>query len=63
MFELVNALHEGEKSPKSQVSNSIGVGAGCELFIEFVTLFPHDSAVCLVIACHSSLSATLFVSS
>ncbi|KAJ2916016.1 hypothetical protein MD484_g4380, partial [Candolleomyces efflorescens] len=44
MFELVNALHEGEKSLKSQVSNPIGVSAGCELFIEFVTLFPHDSA-------------------
>ncbi|RXW24109.1 hypothetical protein EST38_g1715 [Candolleomyces aberdarensis] len=44
MFELVNALHEGEKSLKSRVSNSIGVSAGCELFIEFVTLFPHDSA-------------------
>ncbi|TEB35901.1 nagb/rpia/CoA transferase-like protein [Coprinellus micaceus] len=44
MFELVNALHEGAKTLQSQVANPIGVDAGCELFIAFVTLFPHDSA-------------------
>lgn len=44
MFELVNALHEGAKTLKSQAANPIGVDAGCELFIAFVTLFPHETA-------------------
>ena len=46
MFELVKALNEGAETLKNQTSNSISLNAGCELFIAFVTLFPHDSAVC-----------------
>ena len=46
MFELVKALNDGAETLKNQMSNSISLNAGCELFIAFVTLFPHDSAVC-----------------
>jgi hypothetical protein len=46
MFELVKALNDGAETLKNQASNSISLNAGCELFIAFVTLFPHDSAVC-----------------
>ena len=54
MFELVKALNDGAETLKNQSSNSISLNAGCELFIAFVTLFPHDSAVCyfLCILCH-----------
>ena len=45
MFELVKALNHGAETLKNQTSNSISLNAGCELFIAFVTLFPHDSAV------------------
>ena len=48
MFELVKALNHGAETLKNQTSNSISLNAGCELFIAFVTLFPHDSAVCLL---------------
>ncbi|TFY81014.1 hypothetical protein EWM64_g2997 [Hericium alpestre] len=44
MFELVKALNDGAEALKSRVSNPIGLNAGCELFIAFVTLFPHESA-------------------
>ncbi|KAJ7940667.1 hypothetical protein B0H13DRAFT_1939262 [Mycena leptocephala] len=44
MFELVKALNEGADSLKQHSSNPISLNAGCELFIAFVTLFPHDSA-------------------
>ncbi|KAH8117416.1 nagb/rpia/CoA transferase-like protein [Phellopilus nigrolimitatus] len=44
MFELVQALNEGEKALREQFTNSISINAGCELFIAFVTLFPHESA-------------------
>ncbi|KAJ6630772.1 hypothetical protein B0H10DRAFT_1982894 [Mycena sp. CBHHK59/15] len=44
MFELVKALNEGADSLKRHSSNPISLNAGCELFIAFVTLFPHDSA-------------------
>ncbi|KAJ7452454.1 hypothetical protein B0H11DRAFT_1821135 [Mycena galericulata] len=44
MFELVQALNEGADSLKQHSSNPISLNAGCELFIAFVTLFPHDSA-------------------
>ena len=47
MFELVQAVEEGAAALKKQASNPISVDAGCSLFIAFVTLFPHDSAVCL----------------
>lgn len=45
MFELVQALNDGAESLKKRVPNLIGLTAGCELFIGFVTLFPHESAV------------------
>ncbi|KAJ6547534.1 nagb/rpia/CoA transferase-like protein [Mycena capillaripes] len=44
MFELVKALNEGADSLKQNSANPISLNAGCELFIAFVTLFPHDSA-------------------
>jgi len=44
MFELVKALNDGAGELKKRSSNPIGLNAGCELFIAFVTLFPHDSA-------------------
>ncbi|KDR81582.1 hypothetical protein GALMADRAFT_59513 [Galerina marginata CBS 339.88] len=44
MFELVKALNDGAEALKNQASNPISLNAGCELFIAFVTLFPHDSA-------------------
>ena len=45
MFELVQALNQGAESLRSRFSNSISLNAGCELFIAFVTLFPHESDV------------------
>lgn len=45
MFELVQALNDGAETLKKRVPNPIGLTAGCELFIGFVTLFPHESAV------------------
>jgi hypothetical protein len=45
MFELVQALNDGAESLKKRVPNPISLTAGCELFIGFVTLFPHESAV------------------
>jgi hypothetical protein len=50
MFELVQALNDGAESLKKRVPNPIGLTAGCELFIGFVTLFPHESAVSQYIA-------------
>lgn len=44
MFELVRALNDGAETLKKRVPNPIGLTAGCELFIGFVTLFPHESA-------------------
>lgn len=46
MFELVKALNDGAAVLKDRSSNPISLNAGCELFIAFVTLFPHDSVVC-----------------
>ncbi|KAG5654534.1 hypothetical protein H0H81_001175 [Sphagnurus paluster] len=43
MFELVKALNDGAEVLKTRSSNPISLNAGCELFIAFVTLFPHDS--------------------
>ncbi|KIJ17384.1 hypothetical protein PAXINDRAFT_112327 [Paxillus involutus ATCC 200175] len=43
MFELVKALNDGAKVLNARTPNPIGLNAGCELFIAFVTLFPHDS--------------------
>jgi len=44
MFELVKALNKGAETLKSRSSNPISLNAGCELFIAFVTLFPHESS-------------------
>ncbi|KAF5391433.1 hypothetical protein D9757_001916 [Collybiopsis confluens] len=44
MFELLNELKNGAEALNRQSSNPIGLNAGCELFIEFITLFPHDAA-------------------
>ncbi|EMD38516.1 hypothetical protein CERSUDRAFT_113696 [Gelatoporia subvermispora B] len=43
MFELVEALKAGAEVLKKRSSNPISLNAGCELFIAFVTLFPHES--------------------
>jgi len=43
MFELVKALNEGAETLKRRTANPISLNAGCELFIAFVTLFPHES--------------------
>lgn len=50
MFELVKALNDGAEALKKRTPNPISLNAGCELFIAFVTLFPHDSDVSLCIA-------------
>lgn len=49
MFELVQALNEGAEALKNRTSNTISVNAGCELFIGFVTLFPHENDVSVII--------------
>jgi len=43
MFELVKALNDGAKVLSDRSPNPISLNAGCELFVAFVTLFPHDS--------------------
>lgn len=43
MFELVQELNDGANALKKRISNHISLNAGCELFIAFVTLFPHES--------------------
>ena len=45
MFELVGALNDGAEILKSHSPNPISLSAGCELFIAFVTIFPHESDV------------------
>lgn len=45
MFELVNELKNGAEELKKLTANPISLTAGCELFIAFVTLFPHQSDV------------------
>ncbi|KZT33022.1 IF-2B-domain-containing protein [Sistotremastrum suecicum HHB10207 ss-3] len=42
-FELVQALTDGAEQLKSRTPNSISLSAGVELFVAFVTLFPHES--------------------
>ncbi|KAF9264705.1 nagb/rpia/CoA transferase-like protein [Marasmius fiardii PR-910] len=44
MFELVKELKDGAENLNKHSPNPISLNAGCELFIEFITLFPHDSA-------------------
>ncbi|KAI9566454.1 hypothetical protein HD554DRAFT_2275242 [Boletus coccyginus] len=43
MFELVKALNDGARVLSQRSPNPISLNAGCELFVAFVTLFPHDS--------------------
>lgn len=45
MFELVKALNDGARVLSQRSPNPISLNAGCELFVAFVTLFPHDSDV------------------
>lgn len=45
MFELVKELNDGAEELKRNTTNAISLNAGCELFIAFVTLFPHESDV------------------
>ncbi|KZP02859.1 nagb/rpia/CoA transferase-like protein [Athelia psychrophila] len=45
MFELVKALNDGSAALAKQSPNPISLNAGCELFIAFVTLFPHESDI------------------
>lgn len=45
MFELVKALNDGAQQLAEHTTNPISLNAGCQLFIAFVTLFPHDSDV------------------
>ncbi|KZV71659.1 nagb/rpia/CoA transferase-like protein [Peniophora sp. CONT] len=44
MFELVKALNDGAEALRTHIPNPIGLNAGSELFIAFVTLFPHAAA-------------------
>ncbi|KAJ3802896.1 hypothetical protein GGU11DRAFT_445422 [Lentinula aff. detonsa] len=44
MFELLTELKGAAEALSRQSLNPIGLKAGCELFIEFITLFPHDAA-------------------
>lgn len=41
----MQALHDGAEALKTNTPNFISLNAGCELFIAFVTLFPHESDV------------------
>ena len=50
MFELVQALHEGAEELRKHFTNSISINAGCELFIAFVTLFPHEASVSVILS-------------
>lgn len=50
MFELVQALNDGAEELKRRSPNPISLNAGCELFIAFVTLFPHESDVSTLMA-------------
>lgn len=58
MFELVKELKNGAETLKQQTLNSISINAGTELFIEFVTLFPHDASVRILFLLTSSPSST-----
>ncbi|TFK29913.1 nagb/rpia/CoA transferase-like protein [Coprinopsis marcescibilis] len=44
MFELLKALKDAEQLLKRSSPTPISTAAGCELFIAFVTLLPHDAA-------------------
>lgn len=57
MFELVQELNDGAEVLKERTPNPISLNAGCELFIAFVTLFPHESDVSYLAACLTFLIA------
>ncbi|KAI0781030.1 IF-2B-domain-containing protein [Trametes elegans] len=43
MFELLKTVTDGAENLRARSRNPISLNAGCELFIAFVTLFPHES--------------------
>ncbi|KAF8582678.1 nagb/rpia/CoA transferase-like protein, partial [Ramaria rubella] len=43
MFELVRALNHGAHALQTRATNPISLSAGCNLLIEFVSVFPHES--------------------
>ncbi|KAI0082690.1 nagb/rpia/CoA transferase-like protein [Panus rudis PR-1116 ss-1] len=43
MAELLKELNEGAETLKKQTTNPISLSAGCELFIAFITLVPHEA--------------------
>ena len=45
MFELLQELKDGAESLSKSYSNPISINAGCQLFIEFMTTLPHETAV------------------
>lgn len=51
MFELTKELKDAAEALKKQATNPIGLSAGCDLFVAFTTLFPHDSAVSAAAPC------------
>lgn len=57
MFELVQALNDGAEELKRRSPNPISLNAGCELFIAFVTLFPHESDVSVLFGPRVTLPA------
>ena len=61
MFELVQALNDGAEELKRRSRNPISLNAGCELFIAFVTLFPHESDVSRVLKEITHQTSTLIV--
>lgn len=55
MFELVKGLNDGASVLSQRSPNPISLNAGCELFIAFVTLFPHDQDVSRLRCAHMPL--------
>lgn len=43
--ELVNEMFEALSELKRRTPGSVSVQVGCELFIAFMTLFPHEADV------------------
>lgn len=60
MFELVGALNDATEVLKSRAPNPISLSAGCELFVAFVTTFPHESDVSLSVTKRLTLFAHCF---
>lgn len=49
MAELGQVIIDGTTALTKRIPNSISLNAGAELFRAFVTLFPHESDVCMCI--------------